>query len=199
MAEITGGELLLKCLREEGIEELFGVLDGSYNAFLAKLDDYGMRLVAPRHEAAAAHMAEAWARLRGGPAVVVGGIGPGAANMISGVITAFAEGSPLIAISSQRRRSIIYPDRGGSFQNVDLLGLYRPVTKFSAGLREWKRLPELVRRAFREATSGRPGPVYLEVPEDLMRSTGDPESAPIWPASQSRAAHLPAADPRLVS
>ncbi|CAG0945541.1 partial Acetolactate synthase, partial [Anaerolineae bacterium] len=87
MPEITGGELLLKCLKEEGVTTIFGVLDGSYNAFLAKLDAYGMRLIAPRHEAAAAHMADAWARVRGEPAVVVGGIGPGAANMISGVIT----------------------------------------------------------------------------------------------------------------
>ncbi|MEK7371066.1 MAG: thiamine pyrophosphate-binding protein [candidate division NC10 bacterium] len=91
----------------------FGVLDGSYNAFLAKLDEYGMRLIAPRHEAAAVHMAEAWARITGEPAVVVGGIGPGAANMVSGLVTAWAEGSPVIALSGQRRRNIIYPDRGG--------------------------------------------------------------------------------------
>jgi acetolactate synthase-1/2/3 large subunit len=180
MAEMTGGELLLKCLKEEGVSVLFGILDGSFNPFLAKLDDYGMRFVNPRHEAAAAHMAEAWSRIRGEPAVVIGGIGPGASNMISGVITAYAEGSPLIAISSQRRRSIIYPDRGGSFQNVDLLGLYRPVTKWSAGVRQWHRLPELIRRAFREATTGRPGPVYLEIPEDVMRGTGDREKAGVW-------------------
>ena len=199
MAEMTGGELLLRCLKEEGVSMLFGVLDGSFNPFLAKLGDYGMRFINPRHEAAAVHMAEAYARIRGEPAVVIGGIGPGAANMVSGVVTAYAEGSPLIVLTSQRRRNIIYPDRGGSFQNVDLLGLYGPVTKWSAGVREWRRLPELIRRAFREATSGRPGPVYLEIPEDITRGTGDPETVDFWAPSQYRAGRVGAGDPVLIT
>lgn len=199
MTQMTGGELLLRCLKEEGVDVLFGVLDGSFNPFLAKLEAYGMRFINPRHEAAAAHMAEAWARIRGEPAVVIGGIGPGAANMVSGIVTAYAEGSPLIALTSQRRRNIIYPDRGGSFQNVDLLGLYGPVTKWSAGVRDWRRLPELIRRAYREATSGRPGPVYLEIPEDIMRGVGDPESVDIWSPSQYRGGRPGMGDPALVS
>ena len=199
MAEMTGGELLLRCLKEEGVHELFGVLDGSFNPFLARLDDYGMRFINPRHEAAAVHMAEAYARIRGEPAVVIGGIGPGAANMVSGVVTAYAEGSPLIVLTSQRRRNIIYPDRGGSFQNVDLLGLYGPVTKWSAGVREWRRLPELLRRAFREATSGRPGPVYLEIPEDVTRGMGDPATVDIWSPSQYRGGRVAAGDPALIA
>ncbi len=198
MAEMTGGELLLKCLKEEGVTVLFGILDGSFNPFLAKLDDYGMRFVNSRHEAAAAHMAEAWSRIRGEPAVVISGIGPGAANMVSGIITAYAEGSPLVAISSQRRRNIIYPDRGGAFQNVDLLGLYGPVTKWSASVRQWRRLPELIRRAYREATTGRPGPVYLEIPEDIMRASGNPEKVEVWPRSGYRAGRPGAGDPALV-
>jgi acetolactate synthase-1/2/3 large subunit len=199
MTEITGGELLLKCLKEEGVSVLFGILDGSFNPFLAKLDDYGIRFINSRHEAAAAHMAEAWSRIRGEPAVVIGGIGPGAANMVSGIVTAHAEGSPLIAISSQRRRNIIYPDRGGAFQNVDLLGLYSPVTKWSASVRQWRRLPELIRRAYREATTGRPGPVYLEIPEDIMRGTGDPDKAGVWPRSGYRLGKPVAGDPVLLS
>ncbi|MBN1657704.1 MAG: thiamine pyrophosphate-binding protein [Anaerolineae bacterium] len=199
MAEMTGGELLLKCLQQEGITTLFGILDGSFNPFLAKLDDYGLRFVNARHEAAAAHMADAYARIRGEPAVVIGGIGPGASNMISGVITAYAEGSPLIVFSGQRRRSIIYPDRGGSFQNVDLLGLYRPVTKWSAGVRDWRRLPELIRRAFREATTGRPGPVYVEIPEDVMRGTGDPQQVDVWPPDRYRPVQPAGADPALIA
>jgi len=199
MTDITGGELLLKCLQQEGITTLFGILDGSFNPFLAKLDDYDMRFVNTRHEAAAAHMADAYARIRGEPAVVIGGIGPGASNMISGVITAYAEGSPLIVFSGQRRRSIIYPDRGGSFQNVDLLGLYRPVTKWSAGVRDWRRLPELIRRAFREATTGRPGPVYVEIPEDVMKGTGDPAGVDVWSPDQYRPVRPAGADPALIA
>ena len=199
MSEMTGGELLLKCLQGEQVTTLFGVLDGSFNPFLAKLDEYGMRFVNPRHEAAAAHMAEAYARIRGEPAVVMGGIGPGAANLVSGVVTAYAEGSPLIVFSGQRRRNIIYPDRGGSFQNVDLLGLYRPVTKWSAGVRDWRRLPELIRRAFRQATTGRPGPVYLEIPEDIMRGVGNADGVDVWPPEQYRAGRQGVGDPALVA
>lgn len=198
MTEMSGGELLLKCLKEEGVSVLFGILDGSFNPFLTKLDEYGIRFINPRHEAAAAHMADAWSRIRGEPAVVIGGIGPGAANMLSGIITAYAEGSPVIALSGQRRRNIIYPDRGGSFQNVDLLGLYKPVTKWSAGVREWRRLPELLRKAYRVATSGRPGPVYLEIPEDVMRDTGDPDRVRVWPPSQYRGGQLGAGDSTLI-
>jgi acetolactate synthase-1/2/3 large subunit len=199
MADITGGELLLKCLKEEGVSLMFGVLDGSFNPFLAKLETYGIGYICPRHEAAAAHMAEAWARIRGEPGVCVGGIGPGAANMVSGIATAYAEGSPVIAISGQRRRNIIYPDRGGSFQNVELLRMYEPVTKWSAGVRQWRRLPELVRQAFRVATSGRPGPVYLEIPEDVMRAKGDPASAVVWPPSHYRAGRPGAGDSGLIA
>jgi len=199
MPDITGGELMLRCLREEGITTLFGILDGSFNPFLAKLDAYGMRFINARHEAAAAHMADAWSRVRGEPAVLIGGIGPGAANMLSGVITAYAEGSPLIVLSGQRRRNLIYPDRGGSFQNVDLIGLFRPVTKWSAGVRDWRRLPELIRRAFREATSGRPGPVYVEIPEDIMRGSGAAETAEVWPSARYRAGRLGAGDPALMA
>jgi acetolactate synthase-1/2/3 large subunit len=199
MTEITGGELLLRCLKEEGVRILFGVLDGSFMAFMGRLDEYGMRFVNARHEAAAAHMAEAYARIRGEPAVVLGGIGPGAANMVSGVVTAHAEGSPLIAITGQRRRNIIYPDRGGSFQNVDLLGLYGPVTKWCAGVRQWARLPEMVRRAYREATNGRPGPVHLEIPEDILRGTGDSGAADVWPPAYYRPTRPLAGDPERIA
>ncbi len=195
MTQITGGELLLKCLKAEGMSMIFGVLDGSFNTWLAKLDDYEMDYVCPRHEAASAHMAEAWSRIRGEPGVVMGGIGPGAANMVSGVAVAFAEGTPLIAITGQRRRNIIYPDRGGAFQVLDLMALYRPVTKWQGSIRDLRRMPELVRRAFREALSGRPGPVYLEIPEDIIRSTIDEDGVDIWTPEQYRVANIGVGDP----
>ena len=167
MSTITGGELLLRALQAEGITQMFGILDGSFNPFLAKLDDYGIRFINTRHEAAAAHMADAYARISGQPAVAIGGIGPGAANMLSGVITAYAEGSPVIAISGQRRTPIIYPDRGGSFQNVALLDLYGPVTKWAGGVRHWHRLPEMVRHAFRAALASlKPGDIAIDLGQE---------------------------------
>lgn len=199
MAQMTGGELLLKCLKAEGVSVIFGLLDGSHNSFLAKLQTYDMRFVSARHEAAAAHMAEAWARISGEPGVVIGGIGPGAANMVSGIATAYAEGSPVIAITGQRRRTIIDPDRGGAFQVLDLVDFYRPVTKFAAGLRDWRRLPELLRKAYRIATSGRPGPVYIEIPEDLLRGLGDEADAPVYAPDAYRVGRLGPGDPARLS
>ncbi len=199
MTTITGGELLLKTLKNENIDIIFGVLDGSYNAWLAKLDDYGIDYICPRHEAAAAHMAEAYARMKGEPAVVFGGIGPGAANMVSGVAVAWAEGAPLIVLSGQRRRNIIYPERGGNFQTLDLLALYRPVTKWQAGLRDLRRLPELMRKAFRIALSGRPGPVYIEIPEDLMRGTIEEDRVTdLWPPQSYRIDRLGPGQPAAI-
>ena len=87
MTLMTGGELLLKCLKEEGVSVLFGILDGSFNTFLTKLDEYEMRFFNPRHEAAAAHMAEAYARITGRPGVVIGGIGPGVGEGIAAAYT----------------------------------------------------------------------------------------------------------------
>jgi len=198
MPQITGGELLLRCLKQERVTHIFGVIDGSLNPLLEKLDDYGVQLVVPRHEAAGAHMADAWARVTGQPGVCIGGAGPGTANLVSGVVTAHAEGVPLVAISGQRRRNLIYPDRGGAFQYTDQAALFRAVTKWNATARDWRRIPELVRQAFRVAVSGRPGPVHLEFPEDLMEEKGDPESVAVWPAAEYRAAAKSAGDPALI-
>ncbi len=144
MAEITGGELLLKCLQQEGVSHVFGVIDGSLNPLLEKLDEYDVELIVPRHEAAGAHMADAWARVTGRPGVCIGGAGLGTANMVSGIVTAHAESVPLVAISGQRRRNIIYPDRGGAFQYTDQNALFRPVTKWNATVQDWRRISELV-------------------------------------------------------
>ncbi len=199
MAHMTGGELLLRCLRAEGVTTVFGVLDGSHNPILAKLADYGIRFISARHEAAAAHMAEAWARVRGEPGVVITGIGPGALNTTAGVGVAYAEGSPLVVITGQRRRNIIYPDRGGGFQVADLVDLYRPITKWSVGVRHWERLPEILARAFRVALSGRPGPVYVEIPEDVLKETRDETEAPVEPPERYRALRLGPGDPEAIA
>jgi acetolactate synthase-1/2/3 large subunit len=199
MTRITGGELLLKALKQEGVSHLFGIIDGSLNPLLEKLDDYGMQLVATRHEAAGAHMADGWARVAGRPGVCLAGAGPGTANMLSGVITAHAEGVPLVALSGQRRRNLIYPDRGGAFQYIDQNTCFRPVTKWNATVRDWRRIPELLRQAFRMATSGRPGPVHLEFTEDLLEEKGDAAEAAVWPAPVYRPAVPSAGDPALVA
>ncbi len=198
MSQITGGELLLKCLQSAGITTMFGVLDGSHNPILAKLNEYGIRFVTARHESAAAHMADAWARVRGEPGVVLTGIGPGALNTTAGVGVAHAEGVPLIVLTGQRRRNIIYPDRGGGFQVADLVDLYRPITKWSVGVRHWDRVPEILARAFRIARSGRPGPVYVELPEDLLKEAHGEEDVPTQGPAAYRAPSPGAGDPEAI-
>ncbi|UCC64582.1 MAG: thiamine pyrophosphate-binding protein [Anaerolineae bacterium] len=199
MTEITGGELLLRCLKQENVSHIFGVIDGSLNPLLEKLDEYDVQLIVPRHEAAGAHMADAWARVTRRPGVCMAGAGPGTANLVSGVVTAHAEGVPLVAISGQRRRNVIYPDRGGAFQYTDQSALFRPVTKWNATAHEWRRIPELVRQAFRVATSGRPGPVHLEFPEDVLDETGDADSVTLSPPEQYRLTTPSAGDPALIA
>ncbi len=196
MAETTGGELLLRCLHAEGVRRLYAIPDGTYNIVLEALQrlgpELGIELVVPRHEAAAAHMADGETRVTGEPAVVMACAGPGAANLVSGVITAQAEGSPVVAITTTRRSEIAYPG-SGAMQVADQLAYFRPVVKWNAPVRERRRLPDLVRRAFRVARSGRPGPVHLDVPENVLAERGPAEVlGPDATTAPARALSVPA-------
>lgn len=196
MATIKGGELLLKCLVEENVRVIFAVPDGAYNSVLGKLKEYGVRLVPPRHEAAAAHMADAWSRVTGEPGVCMAGAGPGTANLLSGIITAHAEGSPVLAITAQCPSTAIYPDRGGVFQFANQKTLFEGATKWNAVVSDPRRIPELVQKAFRIATSERPGPVQLDIPEDVMGA--DVEEAGVEPRQRYRLTRPAAADQALL-
>lgn len=181
MTQVTGGERLLQTLHRFGVDTIFGVLDGSHNPILAVINKYGMRFISARHEAAAVHMAEAWARVTGKPGIVSTGIGPGALNTVAGVGVANAEGSPVIVFTGQRRRDIIDPDKGGGFQVAPLVSLYRPITKWAAGVREWERIPELVSKAYRIAMIPRQGPTYVELPEDLLNEAREEDRSIVSP------------------
>ena len=142
----------------------------------------------PRHEAAAAHFADAATRITGQPAVAMACAGPGAANLLSGIICAQAEGSPVVAITTKRRADVSddYRHMGGT-QSPDHLALFRPAVKWNGRIDHWKHIPDMVRHAFRVATSGSPGPVHLLIGEDVLSQTGDPATAPIWPFERTRA------------
>jgi acetolactate synthase-1/2/3 large subunit len=198
MSSIKGGELLLRCLVQENVRVIFAVPDGAYNSVLGKLKEYGVRLIPPRHEAAAAHMADAWSRATGEPGVCMAGAGPGTANLLSGIITARSEGCPVIAITAQCPSGAIYPDRGGVFQYADQLGLFEAATKWNAYVSDPKRIPELVQKAFRVATSDRPGPVQLDIPEDVLDAEVDEERAVVEPRQRYRMTQPMAADRALV-
>jgi len=198
MAAMTGGELIVKCLAQEKVRTIFAVPDVAYNPILGKLKEHGIRLVPPRHEAAAAHMADGWSRATGEPGVCMAGAGPGTANLLSGIITANAEGSPVVAITAGRDSRAIYPDRGGVFQYADQPRLFEGATKWNAYVSNPKRIPEMVRKAFRMATSGKPGPVQLDIPEDVIYAEVDEAQVSLPTPEHYRATHPLTADPALV-
>ncbi len=199
MTEITVGELLARCLHAEGIEMMFGIIDGSHIPFTAQAFRYGIRHINCHHEEGAVHLAEGYARIRRKPAVVIGSPGPGGANMLAGLSSAYAEGHPIIALACTRRTLTTDPERPGAWQATDLVEMARPITKFSALVRKPERLPELVRAAFRAALTGRPGPVFLAIPDEMLGVRIDPAKAPVYPPEQYRMTHMGAGDPAWIA
>jgi len=195
MTEITVGELLAQCLQAEGIELMFGIIDGAHIPFTAIAPRYGIRHINCRHEEGAVHLAEGYTRISRKPSVVIGSPGPGGANMLAGVASAYAEGHPIIAIACSRRRITTDPDRGGAWQSTDLVEMAKPITKYSALVRQPERLPEMMRAAFRAALTGRPGPVFIAIPDEFMSMKIDSSKAPVYPSSQYRMVNMGAGDP----
>jgi acetolactate synthase-1/2/3 large subunit len=191
MAEMTGAELLVRCLHAERVRFVHAITDGTYMMVMEALerlgDELGIRLVVPRHEAAGAHAADAQTRVTGEPAVVMACAGPGAANLLSGLVNAQAEGSPVVAITTCRRAEIsdAYGFLGAS-QSPDHLALFRAAVKWNAKVEHWKRIPDVVRHAFRVATSGSPGPTHVLVPEDVLNQRGEVDEVSIWPRERYR-------------
>lgn len=203
MAEITGGELLLRSLHAQNVHHIHAITDGTYMIFLEALERLGaeldMHLIVPRHEAAAAHMADAETRLTGEPAVVMACAGPGAANLLSGIICAQAEGSPVVAITTMRRTEISddYRHMGGT-QSPDHLALFAPAVKWNGRVNHWHRIPDMVRHAFRVAKEGTPGPVHLVIPEDVLNQKGDDSTVHQWPRERVQVVEKVAAAPTAI-
>jgi len=191
MGEITGGELLVRCLHAEGVRFIHGITDGTYMMVIEAIErlgrELGIRLIVPRHEAAAAHACDAYTRVTGKPAVVLACAGPGAANLLAGLMCAEAEGSPVVAITTTRRSDIAdsYMQQGG-MQVSRHLEIFRSAVKWSGKVDHWIRIPDMVRHGFRVATAGRPGPVHLLIPEDVLNAKADGSSVGIWKAERYR-------------
>jgi acetolactate synthase-1/2/3 large subunit len=176
----TGGELVARMLAAEGVEVVFGIIDGSYYGLTSALKEHGIRLVTPRHESTAAHMAGAYARTTGRLGVCIASNGPGAANVLPGIAVENGEGNRVLVITSWRRSPIVGPDRGGTYQYFDQVGVARPMTKWSGSVAGFDRIGEVMRRAMRISFEGRPGVVHVAVPEDILNGThpGDTEVRP---------------------
>lgn len=173
MGQQTVGARLADLLHAEGIDTLFSVPDPSYSLAHGRALELGMRIVAPRHESAGVHMADGLARVTGRPQVVIAGMGPGVANLVPGVVCAWIESIPVVAIGTQRVSTALSAVRHGRFQFTPQIRLFEPVTKYAAVVEGPHRIDEIVHQAFRQATTGRPGPVYIEIPSDVMGKTRD--------------------------
>ena len=194
MTEITVGELLAKCLQAEGIEMMFGIVDGAHIPLTSQASRYGIRHINCRHEEGAVHLAEGYTRTSRKPSVVIGSPGPGGANMLAGITSAYAEGHPIIAIACTRRRLTTDPERGGAWQATNLVEMARPITKYSALVRQPERLPEMMRAAFRAALTGRPGPAFIAIPDELLGTKIETDKAPVYPSSHYRMTNMGAGD-----
>ena len=185
MSKIRGGEWLARLLQAEGVEKVFGIIDGTYFGFYEALNRLGIDIVTPRHETSAAHMAGAYARLTGRLGVCMASNGPGVANLLPGLVVEQAEGNRVLAITSARRPQIMYPDRGGAYQCFDQAGVIGRIAKWSAAASSFERMPELARKALRACWDGRPGVVHLDVPETIMNGAVD-ALPPVWAPHQAR-------------
>ena len=151
MAEITGGEVIARMLQKEGVEKVFGIIDGTYFGFYSALHRLGIEIITPRHETCAAHMAGTYARLTGKLGVCMASNGPGVANLLPGLVVEQADGNRVLAVTSARRPTIMYPDRGGSYQCFDQSGVIGKIGKWSSAVSSFDRVPELVRKALRKS------------------------------------------------
>lgn len=176
--QIRGGEIISRMLAAEGVEKVFGIIDGTYFGLYSTLGENQIDLITPRHESCVVHMAGAYARLTGKLGVCMASNGPGVANVLPGVAVENAEGNRVLLITSSRRVPIIYPDRGGTFQYFPQVDVIRPMSKWSEAVPSLDRLAEIMRQALRRSFTGRPGVVHVDVPEDIMNAKMEPD--PSW-------------------
>ena len=178
----SGGQLLVDQLAVHGVELAFGVPGESYLAVLDALHDSPIRYVTCRHEGGAANMADAYGKLTGRPGVCMVTRGPGATQASCGVHTAFQDSTPLLLLIGQAGRDMLERE---AFQEIDYRLMFGPLAKWVAQIDRVDRIPELVSRAFHVATSGRPGPVVLALPEDVLVEPSEAADARRFVATQS--------------
>ncbi|MCY3621063.1 MAG: acetolactate synthase 3 large subunit [Gammaproteobacteria bacterium] len=161
---LSGGEMLIRALQDEGVEYVFGYPGGAVlHIYDAIFKQQRIEHILVRHEQAATHMADGYARSTGKPGVVLVTSGPGATNAVTGIATAYMDSTPIVVISGQVANEFIGSD---AFQETDMVGVSRPVVKHSYLVRSAAEIPRIVKEAFYIACSGRPGPVVIDVPKD---------------------------------
>lgn len=161
---VSGSELLLQALEKENVEVIFGYPGGAVLPIYDKIYDSKILHVLPRHEQGGIHAAEGYARITGKPGVVIVTSGPGATNIVTGLADAMMDSLPLVVFTGQVASGLIGSD---AFQEADILGITTPITKYNYQVRDIKELPHIIKEAFYIASSGRPGPVLIDIPKDI--------------------------------
>ena len=163
--KLAGNDMLIKSLVDEGVEYLFGYPGGAaLHIYDAIFNQNELQHILVRHEQGATHAADGYARATGKPGVVLVTSGPGATNAITGIATAFMDSIPMVVISGQVQSHLIGTD---AFQETDMIGISRPIVKHSFTVDHQSNIPQIVKEAFHIATSGRQGPVVIDIPKDL--------------------------------
>ncbi|AOZ89816.1 acetolactate synthase, large subunit, biosynthetic type [Bacillus xiamenensis] len=166
---MNGALMLIEALKREKVEVIFGYPGGAVLPIYDKIYDSGLFHVLPRHEQGAIHAAEGYARVSGKPGVVIATSGPGATNLVTGIADAMIDSLPLVVFTGQVATSVIGSD---AFQEADVLGITMPITKHSYQVRRPEDLPGVIKEAFHIATTGRPGPVLIDIPKDVASIEG---------------------------
>jgi acetolactate synthase-1/2/3 large subunit len=164
---MLGAEALIKALEKEGVDVVFGLPGGANLPIYDALVDANLRHILVRHEQSAAHMADGYARIKRKAGVCFATSGPGATNLITGIATAYADSSPMIAVTGQVPLAMIGKD---AFQETDIIGVANPCTKYAFQPRAAAEIPETVKKAFYISESGRPGPVLIDIPKDVQQA-----------------------------
>ncbi|SCK25246.1 acetolactate synthase-1/2/3 large subunit [Variovorax sp. HW608] len=166
--QLNGAQVLVRLLLAEKVRDIYGIVGGKLGPLLHAISEQEqLRFLGVRHEAAGPMMAAATYAGTGQIALALGEMGPGGLNLASGLGVAFGNNLPLVAITTNQHRAASYP-HNGMFMDLDTVAVTRPITKWNAVVHDARRLPEMVRRAFREALGGRPGPVHLDIPQDVL-------------------------------
>ena len=175
MPDLNGGHLFIRCLKQEGVQKVFTIVGDTILPLVESAADEGIEFIDVRHEGAAMHMADAYARITGQPSVAIFTGGPGFANAISGLPAIYTSESPVIFVAGAAE----LPEKGmTTFQEIDQTAMAAPVTKGSWLIHDKRRIPEYVATAFRTAMSGRPGPVHLTLPIDIQEQPISEEELP---------------------
>ncbi|HEY9013885.1 MAG TPA: thiamine pyrophosphate-binding protein, partial [Gemmatimonadales bacterium] len=168
---LTGSQIICRALLEQGVEVMFGYPGGAIMPFYHALPEYSeLRHILVRHEQAAAHAADGYARASGRAGVCVATSGPGATNLVTGLATAHMDNVPVVAITGQVARPMIGRD---AFQETDIIGITQPITKHNRLVEDVEELADAVREAFAIACEGRPGPVLLDIPKDVQNGKAE--------------------------